>query len=91
MTNVQLDASWWCLAVLVLAGLASAWFARLSEGSAVQTLFQRIFLGCLALVGGAAILSALVGQGSALASGAALSVMAVAATFDAGGPRSAAF
>ena len=51
MSVLQSPAAFWTLAVIQVLGLASAWFARLSEGSAVRTTCQWLFFCCLTLVG----------------------------------------
>ena len=73
--------------VLVLAsiealGLVSAWLARIGEGSRRQSSFQLFFLGCLGMVGAAAIMSLGLPPGYWLSCGATLSVMVLAATCD---------
>ena len=72
------------LAFIQVAGLLSAWLARASEGSCRQAWCQRLFLGCLGLAGGAAMLSVAFGPGYWLTSGMALSVMVLAAVWDFG-------
>jgi len=73
--------------VLVFAGiealgLASAWLARIGEGSPRQGSFQRLFLGCLGVVGVAGILSLELPPGYWLSCGATLALMVLAATCD---------
>ena len=82
MANV--DAHWatWLLAAIQATGLLSAWLARLSEGSRGQTLCQYIFLTCLAVVGGAALLALTMGAASWLFCGFTLSLMILAAVWD---------
>lgn len=63
------------------AGLASAWLARLSEGSAHQAPCHWLFFGLLAAVGATIMVSIALGTGW-LASGATLSVMVLAAIWD---------
>ena len=63
-------------------GLGSAWFARLSEGSSRQAICQRLFFGCLVLVGVAMIPAAKLGPGFWLSSGATLSLMILAVTYN---------
>ncbi|HUY89744.1 MAG TPA: hypothetical protein VMV10_13490 [Pirellulales bacterium] len=73
------------LAIIQGIGLASACLARIGEGSIRQTSCQRLFLGCLALVGVSTMLAMLVGPGACVASGATLAVMVLTATWDFGG------
>ncbi len=75
----------WILVTVQLAGLSSAWLARLSEGSRGQTSCQRIFLACLGLVGVATVLSLFMTAGTWMFSGATLSLMVLAAVWDFGG------
>ena len=70
-----------------LAGLASAWLARASEGSRCQTSCQWLFISCLGAVGLATIVSHQLGAGLWVISGTTLSVMVVAATYDVGHGR----
>ena len=72
-------------AVLVqVLGLASIFFARLSERSRAQCACQRVFYGCLVLVGGAAVATLFLGNGYWASCGTTLAVMAVGVTFDFG-------
>ena len=82
MSVLQSPAAFWMLAAIQVLGLASAWFARLSEGSAGQTTCQWLFFCCLTLVGIATITALQLGPGSWLTSGSTLSLMVLAATCD---------
>jgi hypothetical protein len=62
-----------------LLGIASAVLARLTEHSALQPWCQGLFVTALVLMAAATGISLMIGPGMALASGAALAVMAVAA------------
>ena len=73
------------LAIIQALGLASACLARIGEGSIRQTSCQRLFLGCMALVGVSTMFSMFVGPGACVASGATLAVMVLTATWDFGG------
>jgi hypothetical protein len=73
------------LAVIQVIGLASACLARMGEGSIRQTSCQRLFLGCLALVGVSTMLAMHVGPGACIVSGATLAAMVLTATWDFGG------
>ncbi|HXT58712.1 MAG TPA: hypothetical protein VN699_08750 [Pirellulales bacterium] len=73
------------LAVIQVLGLASACLARMGEGSIRQTSCQRLFFGCLAMVGAATMTAMLLGPGACLASGATMAVMVLTATWDFGG------
>lgn len=70
------------LGLIQAVGLISAALARLTEGSGRQAATQRLFLGCLALVGGCTVLSLVLGPGYWLTSGATLSLMVLATTCD---------
>lgn len=72
----------WALTVIQLAGLMSAWLARLSEGSRGQASCQWLFFGCLVLVGLTAMVSVTLGPRYWLASGATLGIMIVGAIWD---------
>ena len=81
---IDLDASavFWLLVAIQLVGLTCAWMARLSEGSRWQTACQHLFVGCLAVVGAAALLSFGLGPGWWLAAGSTLSLMVLTVTCD---------
>ncbi len=87
MSTLQSHSAFWILALVEVLGLASAWFARVSEGSPRQALYQRLFFGCLVLVGVAMIPALKLGPGCWFSSGATLSLMILAATFDASSAR----
>jgi hypothetical protein len=68
--------------LIQLAGLASGWWARVSEGSSVEGFAQRLFFVCLCLVGTLTVLSLTAGPGVCVCCGATLSVMVLTATWD---------
>ena len=72
----------WLLVIVQLAGLASTWLVRFSEGSRGQASCQRLFFGCLWLVGLGTMASLCLGPGCWMTSGATLSLMVVAVTCD---------
>ena len=72
----------WLLGLIQIAGLLSAWLARLSEGSARQAWCQRLFVGCLALVGLTTMIVVALGARHWVSSGATLSAMILAAIWD---------
>ena len=72
----------WILVSIQIVGLASAWLARLSEGSRGQSSCQWLFFGCLALMGLTTMISLAVGPKYWLVSGATLSVMVLGAVWD---------
>ena len=72
----------WFLGLIPIAGLLSAWLARLSEGSSRQAWCQRLFVACLAIVGLLTMAFVALGARYWLASGATLSVMILAAVWD---------
>lgn len=72
----------WTLGFVQIAGLVSAWLARLSEGSRSQASCQWLFLACLALIGFTTMVSVALGPRYWLASGITLSVMVLGAIWD---------
>jgi hypothetical protein len=72
----------WSLGFIQIAGLVSAWLARLSEGSRSQAPCHWLFLAFLGLVGLATMASVTLGPRYWLASGATLSVMTLGAIWD---------
>jgi hypothetical protein len=80
----------WLLIAAQLVGFVSAGLARLSEGSAGQTISQWMFFGILPLVGVATIVAIAVGPGCWLACSATLAVMVLTVTCDFRGSREAA-
>ncbi len=80
----------WLFAAAQLLGVASAWHARLSEGSPHQVISQWMFFGILPLMGVATMIAFAVGPGCWLACAATLSVMVLTVTLDFRGSREAA-
>ena len=72
---------WWLMGVQIV-GLASAWLARIGEGSKHQISYQLLFFVCLGGVGAATIGALLCSPGSCLMTGATLPIMVLAATWD---------
>jgi hypothetical protein len=72
----------WALGIMQVVGLASAWLARLYEGSRGQAHCHRLFFGCLALTGLATMLAAELGPRYLLFSCITLSVMVLVAVWD---------
>jgi hypothetical protein len=72
----------WTFGFIQIAGLASAWLARLSEGSPRQASCQWLFLGCFGLLGLVTMASAAVGPRFWLVSGTTLSIMVLGAIWD---------
>jgi len=79
MVNAGADSAVWCLVILQALGLASAWLARAGQYSPWGVIYQRVFLGFMALVGTATVAAMAVGPCACLASGTTLMVMVVAA------------
>jgi hypothetical protein len=73
----------WFLGLIQIAGLASAWLARLNEGSVRQAWAHRLFVACLGLVGLSTMVFVVFGARYWLVSGATLSAMILAAVWDA--------
>lgn len=90
MTPSHAELTVWYLVSVLIVGQASAWSARVSEGSRLQTLFQRLFFACLALVGASTMISLWWGPCCCVLSGASLAGMAVVATWDLRGSGRAA-
>jgi hypothetical protein len=82
MAYLEISFLPWFLSAIQIAGLISAWLARLSEGSPRQAWCQRLFVGCLAVMGLVTMTFVAVGARYWLASGATLSVMVLAAVWD---------
>ncbi len=51
MDHFDSTALAWAFVLLQLLGILTAWFARITEGSSVQALFQWVFLLSLLLIG----------------------------------------
>jgi hypothetical protein len=72
----------WAIGFVQVAGLVSAWLARLSEGSRSQASCQWLFLACLGLMGLTTMASVALGTRYWLASGITLTVMVLGAVWD---------
>ena len=82
MAYLESSSFVWLLGFVQFAGLVSAWLARLSEGSRGQASCHRLFFGCLALIGLAAMMSLALGPRYVLVSCITLSVMVLVAVWD---------
>ncbi len=71
-----------CMMGVQIVGLASAWYARIGEGSKHQVTSQLLFFICLGLVGGATIGALLTSPGTCVMTGATLPIMVLGATWD---------
>jgi len=80
----------WLLVAAQLIGVASAWAARLCEGSAHQTVSHCTFYGVLPLMGAATVVAFVVGPGCWLACSATLAFMVLTVTCDFRGGRESA-
>jgi hypothetical protein len=80
----------WLLIAAQLVGVASAWLARLSEGSPCQAASQYAFFGVLPLMGVATAVAVDVGPGCWLACSTTLAFMVLTVTCDFRGSRAAA-
>jgi hypothetical protein len=87
VTTLEISLFSCLLAALQAAGLFSTWLARRGEGSRRQALYHWLFFACLACLGGSTIYTLFL-DGTWLASGAVLALMAVAGTCEFRGPRS---
>jgi hypothetical protein len=72
---------WWLAGVQTL-GLASAWFARIHQGSHRQSGSQWLFLTLLALVGATTLAAALTSPAGSVVCGTTLAVMVLTAVWD---------
>ncbi len=82
MAYLEASMLGWCLGLIQIIGLLSAWLARLNEGSSRQAWCHWLFVACLAVMGMATMAFVAVGARHWLASGATLSVMVLAAVWD---------
>jgi hypothetical protein len=82
MAYLEASLLLWGLGSIQVAGLISAWLARLSEGSRRQACCQRLFFGCLGLIGLTTMASLALGPKYWLPSGMTLSIMVVGAVWD---------
>ncbi|HEY1603509.1 MAG TPA: hypothetical protein VGG64_28155 [Pirellulales bacterium] len=72
---------WWLAAIQIL-GLASAWLARVHQGSHRQPASQWVFLLLMALVGATTLAAALTSPSGSVVCGTTLAVMVLAAVWD---------
>ena len=89
MFPLEFDTAIWFLTALQALGLASAWLARVSEGSRFQAACQSLFLLCLCLLGVATAAALTIGPGSCMSCGLTLSIMCVGVICDFQGARHA--
>ncbi len=80
----------WLLVAAQIFGVASAWLARLCEGSCRQAISQRMFFGVLPLMGVATMAALAVGPGCWLACSTTLAFMVLTVTCDFRGSKEAA-
>ncbi|HWC91289.1 MAG TPA: hypothetical protein VG433_16585, partial [Pirellulales bacterium] len=78
------------LGAIQAVGLLSAWLARFTEGSHNQHWYQWLFFLCLLVLGLATIAALLSSPAACVVTGATLSVMVLAATWDFSAGKSAA-
>ena len=90
MNGFDSSTALWLLVAAQFLGVATAWLARLSEGSARQTLSQWMFFGAMPLMGGATMAALAVGPGCWLACSTTLAFMVLTVTCDFRGSREAA-
>jgi hypothetical protein len=72
----------WTLGFVQIAGLVSAWLARVSEGSRGQASCHRLFFACLGVIGLASLASVALGPRYLLVCSLTLSVMVLVAVWD---------
>jgi len=82
MEAIVLTSLRWPLVVLLLLGISSALFARISQGTRLEAPSHRLFFVFMGLVGMATFGALLVGPGHGLLSGTALSLMSLVAVWD---------
>ena len=82
MNGFDSPAVLWLLVAAQLIGVSSAWLARLSEGSAHQTMSHCMFFGVLPLMGAATMVAFAVGPGCWLACSTSLAFMVLTVTCD---------
>lgn len=85
MGQIDAQLALWFMVAVQIAGLASAALARVSLGGTSQVTCQRVFLGCLALVSVATMLSLALSHASWLVCSTTLSLMILSAVCDFGG------
>ena len=84
MGHIDAQLAFWFMVAVQVAGLASACLARASLGGNAQVSCQRVFLGCLALVSTATMLSLALSHASWLVCSTTLSLMILSAVWDFG-------
>ncbi len=82
MAYPETSIIFWSLGLAQFVGLASAWLARLTEGSKSQAPCQWLFLSSLGLVGLLTMTAVALGPRYWLACGGTLAVMVLAAIWD---------
>jgi hypothetical protein len=82
MNGFDSPTALWLLIGAQFLGVASAWLARLCEGSPRQAASQRMFFGVLPLMGAATMVAFAVGPGYWLACSTTLAFMVLTVTCD---------
>jgi hypothetical protein len=82
MTDPQATAFCCLLGAIEVLGLASAWFARLSDGCRPQRFCQRLFIACLVVVGASTIVCIGLWPACWLGCGVTMSLMVLTVTCD---------
>ena len=77
---------WWIAAIQAL-GLASAWYARVHQGSHRQSASQFVFLLLLALVGATTLAAAVTSPAGSVVGGTTMAAMVLATVWDFHGGR----
>ncbi|MEN6406256.1 MAG: hypothetical protein ABFC77_07285 [Thermoguttaceae bacterium] len=82
MNGLDFSTIAWLLIAVQLFGFFSAWTARLSEGSKIQTVGQYLFFVALPLMGGVTVAAFTIGPGCWLLCCATLATMILTVTCD---------
>ena len=89
MAYLETSFALWIFSFLQIAGLFSAWMARLSEGSPNQASCYLLFFVSFGLIGLTALATAALAPGYWLLSAATMCVMVLAAVWDVRSPARA--
>jgi hypothetical protein len=82
MAYLESSSFAWVFGIVQVVGLASAWMARLSEGSANQSSCHRLFFGLLGAIGLMTMLSVTLGPRYLLVACFTIAAMVLVAVWD---------